>query len=219
MRLGELKPVFHSDEGYRAIFNSSVQLYLDLRDQQISQKNRIKAKYHHAGVLRLDGQRIFYAKHRESYLHMLPNKARRAMLLHLYTVLDATLAAQEAAFKDMIRLGNKYPEIKQFMKMPGIGPVGAHVFGAFIQTPHRFATKQKLWKYCRLGIVVRSSAGKPQAYKRLNKAGVGELKAVTYRAFHAALRSSRPNDVAHFYEASLQNTNHNTTRARLSTQQ
>ena len=60
---------------------------------------------------------------------------------------------------DMIRLRNKYPEIKQFMKMPGIGPVGAHVFGAFIQTPHRFATKQKLWKCCRLGIVEHSSAG------------------------------------------------------------
>ena len=218
MRLGELKPVFHSDEGHRAIFKSSVQLYLDLRDQQISQKNRIKAKYYHAGVPRLDGQCVFDAKHRESYLHMLPNKARRAMLLHLYAVLDATLAAQETAFKDIMRLGKKYSEIKQFMEMPGIGPVGAHVFGAFIQTPYRFATKQKLWKYCRLGIVERSSAGKPLAYKRLNKAGVGELKAVSYRAFHAALRSSRPNEVARFYEASLQNTNHNTARARLNTQ-
>ena len=217
-RLGELKPVFHSDEGHRSVFKESVQLYLDLRDQQIGLKNRIKAKYQKAGVLRLDGTRVFDAKHREQYLCQLPDDARRVMLSHQYAVLDATLAAQEAARADMIRLGRKYNEIKQFMKMPGMGPIGAHVFDAYIQTPHRFATKQKLWRYCKLAVVDRSSAGKPLAYKRLDKAGVGELKAISYRAFNTAVRSSGPNEVSRFYEASLTNTNHDTTHARLNTQ-
>ncbi len=218
LRLGELKPVFHSDEGHRAVFKDSVQLYLNLRDQQIGLKNRIKARYQSAGVLRVDGTRVFDAKHREQYLGQLPDAARRDMLRHLYSVLDVMLAAQEAARADMLRLGRKYKEIKEFMKMPGIGPIGAHVFDAFIQTPHRFATKQKVWRYCKLGIVDRSSAGKPLAYKRLDKAGVGELKAVSHRAFHAAMRSSCSNEVSRFYEASLARTNHDTTHARLNTQ-
>ena len=203
LRLGELKPVYHSDQGHRAVFKDSAQLYLDLRNQQVGQKNRIKAKYHKAGVLRLDGARVFDAKHREYYLNELPDDARRAMLSHLYAELDAMQAAQQAARRDLIRLGAKYSEITEFVKIPGIGPIGAHVFDAFIQTPHRFATRQKLWKYCKLAVADRSSAGKPLAYKRLDKAGVGELKALSHRAFHAALRFSGSNEVSRFYEDSL----------------
>ncbi|MCY4172311.1 MAG: hypothetical protein OXF08_12035 [Bacteroidetes bacterium] len=36
--------------------------------------------------------------------------------------------------------------------MSGIGVKGAHVFSEFIQSPDKFATKQKLWRYCKIGI-------------------------------------------------------------------
>ena len=54
---------------------------------------------------------------------------------------------------------------------------------------HRFATKQRLWRYCRLGVVKRSSAGKPLAYKRLDRSGRGPLKAVSHQCFVSALRT------------------------------
>ena len=47
---------------------------------------------------------------------------------------------------------------------------------------------------------------------------IGELKAVSHRAFHAAMHSSGSNEVSRFYEASLARTNHDTTHARLNTQ-
>lgn len=56
----------------------------------------------------------------------------------------------------MIRLDAKYNEIKEFMKMPGLCPIGADLFDAFILTPHRFVTKRRLWKYHKLG---RRAAG------------------------------------------------------------
>ena len=218
LRLDALKPVYHAEYEHRAIFKSAVQHYLDLRDRQRELKVHIKAKYRHAGVLRVEGQSVFGTKHRERFLSQLPHETQREIMLRLYTVLDVTIKAQQAAHDGMLQLGTRYCEIKQFMKMPGMGPINAHIFDAFIQTPHRFATKQKLWRYCRLGIVDRSSAGKPLAYKRLDRAGVGELKAVSYRAFHAAVRMTRSNEVARFFEASLHHTNHNETRARLNTQ-
>ena len=52
----------------------------------------------------------------------------------------------------------------------------------------------------------------------MDRAGVSELKAESYRALHAALRSSGLNEVSRFYEASLANANHNTSHARLNTQ-
>ena len=218
LRLGELKPVYHPEQDHRAIFKSAVQHYLDLRDQQRSLKVRIKAKYQIAGVLRIDGARVYSKQHRASYLAQVPEGVRRSMLLHLYAILDATLEAQEEARGAMLRLGRRYPEIKEFMKMAGMGPIGAHVFDAFIQTPHRFATKQKLWRYCKLGIVDRSTGGRPLAYKRLDRAGNGELKAVSYRTWQIATRMSAPNEVSRFYEASLAHTGYNVTRARLNTQ-
>lgn len=117
----------------------------------------------------------------------------------------------------MLQLGQRYLEIRQFMKVPGLGPVGAHVFDAYIQTLHRFATKQQLWHYCKLGIRDRTSDGKPLGYKRLARSGNGELKAVSYRALLTAMRRKRPNEVSRFFARSLERTQ-NRTHARLNTQ-
>ena len=104
----------------------------------------------------------------------------------------------------MVELGQRYPEIAQFQRIPGIGVVGAHVFRAFIQTPHRFATKQKLWSDCQLGIRERSSAGKSLSYQRLDRSGSGELKAMSYRCWQSALQTTAPNEASQFYDASLE---------------
>ena len=113
----------------------------------------------------------------------------------------------------MVELGKRYPEISQFERVPGIGVIGAHVFSAYIQTPHRFATKRKLWSYCRLGILERSSGGKSWAHKRLNRSGLGALKAVSYRCWPNSQCTAEPNEVSLFIEASLRRTG-NATRAR-----
>jgi len=63
----------------------------------------------------------------------------------------------------------------------------------------------------------RSSDGKPLGYKRLDRAGNSELKAMSYRAFTAAMRIIRPNEIRASHEASLLRTG-NHTRARLNTQ-
>ncbi len=117
----------------------------------------------------------------------------------------------------MVALRKRYPEIAQFQRMPGIGVVVAHVFSAFIQTPHRFATKHKLWRYCGLGIRQRSSAGRPLVYKRLDRSGAGVLKVVSHQCWLSSLRTAQPNEVALFYDASLRRTR-DTVHTRLNTQ-
>ena len=127
MPLDALKPVYHAEYKHRAILKNAVQHYLDLRDRQKELKVHIKAKYRHAGVLRVEGPLVFSAKHRARFLSQLPHKTQREIMLHLYTVLDATIKAQKAAYDSMIQLGKRYCEIKQFMKMPGIGPRGCSI--------------------------------------------------------------------------------------------
>ena len=98
-----------------------------------------------------------------------------------------------------------------------MGDIGALIFDAYIQTPHRFTHKSCLFRYCQLAVTDRSSDGKPLGFKRLDRAGNSELKSMSYRAFLCAMRVKRQNEVRTFYENSKRSTC-NPTRARLNTQ-
>ena len=215
LRMGELKPVYHSDVLHRVDFTIAVQQYLSFREDHARVKRQIKATYPQAGMVRTAGTKLFNPTHRNHYLRQLPSKTRQQIMANLYTNLDATGALRDKARAARIELGRRYREIPQFQRVPGV--VGAHVFSAFIQNPHRFATKQRLWRYCRLGVVERSSAGKPLAYNRLDRSGRGPLKAVSHPCYISALRTKEPNEVSRFYEASPRRTG-NPLYAQLNTQ-
>jgi transposase len=215
LRLGELKCVYHAENDHRAIFKAAAQHYIDLRNQQIALKNKIKAMYRHWGVIDIAGEAVYGTKKRHEYLQRVKQLHIGNQLHRLYCLMDETETMQARALKAMKQLGRKYAEIKEFMKIPGIGEVLAHIFDAFIQTPHRFATKRQLWRYCRLGITDRSSDGKPLGFKRLDRSGLGELKSLSYHAWLSALRSD--NEVKQFYAQSVQRT-HSRVHARLNTQ-
>jgi transposase len=129
--------------------------------------------------------------------------------------MDETESMEEKALKTMIALGRRYPEIKKFKKIPGVGDISANIFDAFIQTPDRFANRSKLWRYCRLGVTNRSSDGKPLGYKKLDRAGIPEIKALIYRVWMSSLKGD--NEVKQFYLNSFKRT-HSRVHARLNTQ-
>jgi transposase len=214
-RLGELKRVYHPQDDRRAVFKAAVQHYLAMVKNGVALKQQIKAKYRGWGVFQVDGQRLYTEACREEYLGQIKALPVRHQLRRLYGLMDAATFATKSAFEEMQALGRDYPEIAEFEKVPGVGPVTAHVFDAYIQTPERFATKQQLWRYSCLGVTDRSSDGKPLGYCRLDRRGCSELKAISYRAFLGAIRL--PNEINDFYHRSLENS-HVSTHARLSTQ-
>ena len=215
LRLGELKQVYHPQDDQRAIFKAAVQHYHDLSHQRARFKQKIKAMYRHWGVIDVFSDSVYNSKKRDWYLQQLKHLPVRQQISRLYHLMDQSTVMKQSAKKSMKQLGRKYPEIREFKKMPGIATVGAHTFDAFIQTPDRFANHSRLWRYCRLGISDRSSDGKPLGYKRIDKSGVAELKSLSYRAFTAAMKGD--NEVKRFYHQSLQRT-HNHKHARLNTQ-
>jgi len=215
LRLGELNEVYHPENDDRAIFKAAVQHYIDLRDQQVALKQKIKAMFRHWGIIDVAGEAIYTIKKRHDYLNQLKHVEIRRQLKRLYSIMDKVEGMQKQALGAVKQLGRKYPETKEFIKLPGIGIVGAHTFSAYIQTPHRFAHKSKLWRYCRMGITNRTSDGKPLGYKRLDPSGISELKALTYRAWMSAMRGD--NEVKKFYSNSLRRT-YDRVHARLNTQ-
>jgi transposase len=141
-------------------------------------------------------------KRRAAYLAQVALAPIRAQLQWLYDVLEAARRAKREALRQVVELGRRYPEIVAFMKIPGVGVVGAHVFDAWVQTPERFAGRRQLWRYAQLGLCDRSSDGKPLGRKRLDRAGNSALKAMSYHAWQGALRRRGPNEIKTFFEAS-----------------
>lgn len=215
LRLGELNHVYQPENDDRAIFKAAAQHYIDLRNQLIRLKQKVKAMYRHWGVINVFTDAVYSNSGRDKYLGQVKHLPVRDQLLRLYYLMDQTEAMRKSALKSMKQLGRKYAEIREFNKIPGIADISAHVFDAFIQTPHRFAKKNRLWKYCRLSVTDRSSDGKPLGFQRIDPSGIGELKALSYRAFMATMKSD--NEVKRFYLDSLRRT-HSRKHARLNTQ-
>lgn len=216
LRMNRLREVYYAQETSRRDFKQLVQHYDDLTDQQVRLKNKIKARLRVQGIIVRDS-RLFTRKWRVSVVEKVPSPDVRQAIMQLYGVLDQTLAARLAARKLMIAAAKSFPEIALFRDVPGVGPIGACRFSAYIQTPHRFGNVRKIWRYCRLGVSHRSSDGKPLGHPKLDRAGCGQLKNVSRRAFEAALRRSDNNAFKRAYERALESTR-NKIHARLSVQ-
>jgi transposase len=214
-RLGALKKVWQSPSDERAVFKCAAQAYLDAVQRQTALKLQLKAHYRQWGVIPT-GSVVYGRSGRGPYLAQLKPAGVRAQLQLLYDALDSALEVERKTRRLMRQLGAKFPEIARLRTVPGVGVIGAHLFVAYIQEPARFETPQQLFRYCRLGIRDRSSDGKPLGFQQLDRCGHGVLKAISYRAWLAAIKPRR-GAVYQFYVASLERTG-DETHARLNTQ-
>ena len=216
LRMNRFTEVYYTEQQSRREFKQLVQHFDDLTDQQVRLKYKIKARLRAQGVI-VRGLRLYTASGRGAVLERVASPQVRATIEQLYEVLDQTLASRRAAQRLMLRAAGSFPEVELFKAVPGIGPLSACRFSAYVQTPRRFSNVRKLWRYCRLGVSHRTSDGKPLSRPRLDPAGCGRLKDVTRKAFDAALRRKDDNLFKRAYEQSLAST-HNKTHARLSVQ-
>lgn len=218
LRLGGLKAVYHPEDDQRAVFKATARHYLELRDQLRAAKQKIDATFRNWGVFKIEGAGRYSRSGRSRYLEALSEPAIREQQERRYRTLDALSEAKAEARRDLLRQGRRYWEIEEFQKVPGMGPIGSHVFDAFIQTPHRFSSTSKLWRYCQLGVKKQSSGGQPAGPEHLDERGVSELKNVSYQAWNQAVnRCKGPNEVKTFYERSCERSR-TPTNARLNTQ-
>ncbi|HLB80040.1 MAG TPA: transposase [Dongiaceae bacterium] len=216
LRMGMVHEVYYSDDEDRAVFKQIVQHYDDMTGQVVRLKNKIKARLRVQGVI-VRGEELYERKSRRSVVAQVRSSASREAIGQLGALLDDAIKAQGRALNLMKRQSRAYTEIKRFVEVPGVGIVGACRFSGYLQTPHRFSNKRKLWRYCRLGITDRSSDGKPLGRQSLDINGNGRLKDVSCRAFLGAMRCRDDNRFKRAYRASLSRTN-DKTHARLNVQ-
>src|SRR6266446_7802343 len=187
LRLNRFKEVHYAPDQPRRNFKQLVQHYDELTTHQARWKTKLKARLRMQGVI-VTGERFFSHSGRKTVLAKVEARDVRTAIKQLYEVLDQSVAAQEQARMLMLRAAQAFPEIKLLRTVPGVGPIGACRFSAYIHTPQRFSSKRKLWKYCRLSVSHRSSNGKPLRRAKLDYSGCGRLKDVSRKAFEVAVR-------------------------------
>lgn len=215
LRMGEVHEVYYGTDDLGAL-KELVQHYDDVTEQEAELKVRIKGRLKQHGILD-GGDALFTKSGRGEVLGRVTEPTARRSIEQLYELLDGTLVVQGKALRIVREEAKKYPVVAKLDGVPGIGLVSAARFVAYIQEPRRFATKQKLWRYCRLGITDRSSDGTPLGRKSLDRNGNGRLKQLSRTAFMGAMKKRDDNRFKRAYRESLERT-HNATHARLNVQ-
>lgn len=188
LRAGLLKPVHHSQSLERQEFKELVQAYHDLSKQITRFKNKLKAKFRRRGIP-CPGAQVYAAGEREEWLAKLPGEGARVQAQLLWDTLDHLQLQQHDLRGKLRRLAKQFVPVERFQDLPGIGFIRAATFFAFVDTPHRFATKGKLWTYCGLGIA-KASSGQTSGPEHLtyfgNRVLKDALKGAALSAVHAS---------------------------------
>lgn len=216
LRMGQVHEVYYDEHPDRHEFKQIVRHYEDLTRQRATVKIKIKSRFRVQGVVAV-GRSVFGPDGRKRWLAEVKSEEARMSIERLFTLLDFTTKLQKDARDQMSRLAKKYPEIERFLDVPGVGLIGACRFSAYLQTPHRFSAKRKLWRYCGLAVTDRSSDGKPLGRQRLDPTGNRRLKGMASSAFFALNLTRRDNLFKRTYQQVLKRTK-DKTHARLTTE-
>jgi|SRR5450759_106393 transposase len=213
-RLGSFSEVWHPDDEDVAGFKVLVKHYDDTSKRLAEVKCQIKARLRKQGVV-TRGEAV-YGPRRDEALSRVGNTFARIAIEQDYELLDYLEGAKKAARSSVVAASGRFPVIALLKEIPGVGPILAARFVAYVADPHRF-NKRTLASYSCLAVVKRSSDGSPLGREHLSKAGNSALKDLSRTAFERAMATRSPNGIKEFYAGSLTRTG-DKTKARLNTQ-
>jgi transposase len=152
-----LKSVHHTTDSHRAHLKHWINLYHDRVRDAVRDINKIRACCRMHGV-RIPRKVVRNPVHRHAWLSGLDNPVLKTQLQMFWIGYDATKEQIELAKKQFSSYARKYPIIKSWCKLPGVGLIRATTIFAYLDTPWRFKNRAKLHKYCGVGLV-RASSG------------------------------------------------------------
>jgi len=151
LRGGFLRAVYHSDDDGRAELKHWVSLYHDRVRDAVRGINKIRARCRMHGV-KISRAALRNPASRIDWLLKTNHNALANQLKMLWIGYDATVQQVKFAKRQLSTLSKKYEMIQFFSQLPGVGLVRATTIFAYLDTPWRFKKKNKLWKYCGIGL-------------------------------------------------------------------
>lgn len=206
-RSGHLREVYHTTDEDRLALKEAVALYHDRVRDAVRQINKLRASCREHGI-RIPSRALKNPKDRGKWLRELGFPALAGRLAILWIGFDAVAGQVGMAKRELARRAKKFPMIRYWQALPGIGPIRAATLYAYLDTPWRFGTPKKLWKYCGIGLKRTASGtdkkGRPKAgYVHLFRKVNRKLKAAIQGAALSAIGQG-DNPFADYYYRMVQ---------------
>jgi len=202
-RTGQLRPVHHPRHQSMIDLRRWVWLYHDLVDLAAAAMNKIKASYREAGI-QYGKEDVYGPKARLKWLDKMPRRRLvQDRLGFLYANLDYLVSRRDKVRKSLYRMACRHPVTKRFLAIPGYGKIRAITFLVIVDTPYRFCSPQKLWRYGGLGLREKQSSHPEDKKLRRTKRYNRRLKAVAKGAMEMALIKTKDNAFLRVYQELL----------------
>lgn len=165
LRGRHLRAVYHSDDDQHVLLKEWVSLYHDRVHDAVRQINKIRARCRMHGMRPPRG-----ALHNmviwDEWLAEIKRHPVTGQLRVLWIGLEANRRQSRMARLMLGRLTRPYAVFAAWKELPGVGPIRAATLLAYLDTPWRFASPKKLWKYCGVGLQRKTSgsdrSGRPK---------------------------------------------------------
>jgi transposase len=151
LRGGHIRAVYHSEDEERVVLKQWVGLYHDRVRDAVRQVNKIRARCRMYGVRPPRGV-LRDGEARQRWLRQLDGTGLAGQLRLLFVGWDAVRQQVVRARQQLGRLSKKHEIIEKWKDVPGVGPIRAVTFLAYMDTPWRFANRKKRYKYCGVGL-------------------------------------------------------------------
>jgi len=170
LRGGYLRQVHQSDDVGRVILKQWVSIYHDKVREAVRQINKIRGRCRMYGV-RIPRRALRNQIVRGQWMAGLKEKSLAEQLEVLWIGFDTAAKQVKMAKKQLIRNSKDYEIVRYWSELPGIALIRATTLLAYLDTPWRFSSEKKLWKYC--GVGLQRTASGTDRYGRPNR---GKLK-------------------------------------------
>jgi transposase len=170
LRGGYLRKVHQSDNVDRVILKQWVSLYDDKVREAVRQINKIRGRSRMYGV-RIPRRVLRDQVSRHLWVSKLKESPLAEQLAVLWIGFDTAAKQVKMAKKQLMRHSKGYEIIRYWSEVPGIALIRATTLLAYLDTPWRFSSEKKLWKYCGVGLQ-RTASGTD----RFGRANRGKLK-------------------------------------------
>jgi len=186
---GFTRLVHHPESLARVVLKEAVGLYHRQVEERVARANQVMGLLKRWGLMAR--QKDFQsAEDRAKWLGLLPAGAEgQAAADHirlLWRSYDQAVEEEEHLHGELVRLAKQEEVVARFEKVPGIGWIRGITVLAYLDTPWRFASKQKLWKYMGIGLV-REQSGSSRGHVKVEKGCNRRLKNVIIGAAETVL--------------------------------
>jgi len=157
-RGGYVTPVHHAEALSRSLFKQHVQLYHDRVRHRVSEALKVVWRIRRFGVVVREKDLAGGESERAALLGRLPDDATlREDVAVMLSGYDRACEQVVLLRRRLVKLAKGDPAVERLTALPGVGSVRAATFVAIVDTPFRFRTKQRLWKYAGIGLERRQS--------------------------------------------------------------